>query len=83
MALNASTLSNLIKNGLLSGGIATETGGQLQNTCDSIAESIVDHFKDDQVVQIPIGAVIVSVTGGSGAPAVGVPNAAPIDCVVS
>ena len=38
--------------------------------------------KGDQVkVQIPAGAVIVSVSGGSGAPAVGVPNGAPIDCV--
>ena len=36
--------------------------------------------KDDAVkVTIPSGTFIVSVSGGSGAPAVGVPNSAPID----
>lgn len=90
MALNASQLSDLIKNGLLSGGIATEsdpvTGDPsplLQETCNSIAQSIIDHFLSNQVVQIPTGSVIVSVSGGGGAPAVGVPNAAPINCIVS
>lgn len=36
---------------------------------------------DDSVeIEIPVGAVIVSVTGGSGAPAVGVSNTTPIKC---
>lgn len=35
---------------------------------------------DDVEVEIPAGSVIVSVSGGSGAPAVGVANATPIKC---
>lgn len=38
--------------------------------------------KGDRVkVQIPAGSVIISVSGGSGSPAVGVPNLNPIDCM--
>lgn len=90
MPLNAAALSDLIKNQLLAGGVATETdpvtsdpSPLLQETCDAIADSIVDHVVANQLVQIPIGTVVVSVTGGSGAPAVGILNAAPITCDVS
>jgi len=41
-----------------------------------------DELKADynnHIHQIPIGEVIIDVTGGSGAPAVGVPNSTPID----
>jgi len=90
MPLNAAVLSDLIKAQLLAGGVATETdpvtgdpSTLLQETCDAIAESIVDHVVANQLVTIPAGAVIVSVTGGSGSPAVGVPNISPIPCDVS
>jgi len=41
-----------------------------------------DELKEDynsHIHQIPIGEVITDVTGGGGAPAVGIPNVAPID----
>ena len=46
--------------------------------CDKLAKAIVDNLE----VKIPMSQVITKVSGGSGAPAVGVPNAAPIDCEV-
>jgi hypothetical protein len=38
--------------------------------------------KGDKVkVQIPVASVVIAVAGGSGAPAIGTPNPAPIDCL--
>ncbi len=46
--------------------------------CDKLAQAIVDSLE----VKIPVSQVIIQVAGGSGAPAVGTPNPAPIDCEV-
>ena len=46
--------------------------------CDRLAKVIVDNLD----VKIPASQVITQVTGGSGAPALGVPNPSPIDCEV-
>ena len=46
--------------------------------CDKLAQAIVDNLE----VEIPASQVITQVTGGSGAPAVGVPNPSPIECEV-
>ena len=46
--------------------------------CDKLARAIVENLE----VKIPAAQVIVQVTGGSGAPAVGTPNPAPIECEV-
>ena len=46
--------------------------------CEKLAKAIVDNLE----VKIPASQVITQVTGGSGAPAVGVPNPSPIDCEV-
>jgi len=46
--------------------------------CDKLAKAIVDNLD----VKIPASQVITQVTGGSGAPAVGIPNPSPIDCEI-
>ena len=46
--------------------------------CDKLAQAIVDNLE----VKIPASQVIIQVTGGGGAPAVGVPNPSPIECEV-
>jgi len=46
--------------------------------CDKLAQVIVDNLE----VKIPASQVITQVTGGGGAPAVGVPNPSPIECEV-
>ncbi len=54
----------------------------------AISDEVVKHIKDTLVitgatVKIPASAVIISVSGGTGAPAVGVPNPTPIDCEIN
>ena len=46
--------------------------------CEKLAKAIVDNLE----VKIPVSQVITQVTGGGGAPALGVPNPSPIDCEV-
>ncbi len=46
--------------------------------CDKLAKTIVENLE----VKIPAAQVIVQVAGGSGAPAVGVPNPSPIYCEI-
>jgi hypothetical protein len=46
---------------------------------DAVAKSAIDHINDNLQIQIPAGTVIVEVTGGSGAPAVGIKNTTPIN----
>lgn len=46
--------------------------------CQKLARAIVENIE----VKIPAAQVIIQVAGGSGAPAVGTPNPAPIDCEV-
>ncbi len=50
----------------------------IDDFCDKLAKAIVDNLE----VKIPSSQVIIQVTGGSGAPAVGVPNPTPINCEV-
>ena len=46
--------------------------------CDKLAKAIVENLE----VKIPASQVITQVTGGSGAPAIGIPNPSPIDCEI-
>jgi len=46
--------------------------------CEKLAKAIVDNLE----VKVPMSQVITKVSGGSGSPAVGVPNTSPIDCEV-
>ena len=50
----------------------------IDDFCDQLAQAIVANLE----VKIPSAQVIVQVSGGGGAPAIGMPNAAPIDCEI-
>ena len=50
----------------------------IDDFCEKLAKAIVDNLE----VKIPSSQVIIQVSGGSGAPAMGVPNPAPINCEV-
>jgi len=50
----------------------------IDDFCEKLAQAIVENLE----VKIPASQVITEVTGGSGAPALGVPNPTPIDCEV-
>jgi len=50
----------------------------IDDFCDKLAKAIVDNLE----VKIPSAQVITQVSGGGGAPALGFPNADPIDCEV-
>lgn len=45
---------------------------------DALAKAIVKNLE----ISIPVGKVIVTVSGGAGAPAVGIKNLTPIKCGV-
>ena len=67
MALTGSQIKSAIRN-----------IDNIDEFCDKLARAIVENLQ----VNIPASQVIVQVTGGSGAPAVGTPNPAPIECEV-
>jgi actin-like ATPase involved in cell morphogenesis len=48
----------------------------IDDYCNKLARAINRNLE----AEIPAGSVIVQVTGGSGAPAVGVSNSSPITC---
>lgn len=50
------------------------------NNVDDYCEKLAQAINRNLEVEIPATSVIVQVSGGSGAPAVGVPNTSPITC---
>ncbi len=53
---------------------------QQSDNIDDFSERLAAAINENLHVEIPAGQVIISVSGGSGAPAVGTPNPAPIVC---
>ena len=82
MAMNGKDLGDAIFKELKEFTIEAENKEQAQESVKKIWEKIgkiiVEHITNNIEIQIPSASVIVSVTGGSGAPAVGTPNTTPI-----
>jgi len=57
---------------------AIQNMDNIDDFCEKLAQAIVNNLE----VKIPASQVITEVSGGSGAPALGVPNPTPIDCEV-
>lgn len=75
MALDKAGLITALTNAFGDVGAGTTA----ESKANDIADAIDDYVKTALVqATIPAGAVIVSVTGGGGAPAVGIPNATPL-----
>lgn len=49
---------------------------------ENLADAFIEYILDNIEVEIPAGSIVGSVTGGSGAPAVGIPNNTSIKCRV-
>lgn len=82
MAMNGVTLGDDIAAKLYASNASQEAKDNVKAIWEEVGKVIVKHIKDNLVVNIPSGAVIVQVTGGSGAPAVGVANVNPITVTV-
>jgi len=54
-----------------------------EDAMDALADAIVTYLLDNLEVKIPIAGVVDTVSGGSGAPAVGIANLKTISCEVS
>ena len=57
---------------------AIQNADNIDLFCEKLAKAIVDNLE----VKIPASQVITQVSGGGGAPAIGVPNPTPINCEV-
>jgi hypothetical protein len=79
MALNETTLASALK-GIYAEMRDSASGSPKDDDwfAEKMAKAITDQIK---TAEIASGKVIVSVSGGSGAPAVGVANPAPIQVV--
>ena len=53
------------------------------DAAQAMAEAIIGYLKSNLEVKIPADEVIISVIGGSGAPAIGAANPTKIDCEIS
>lgn len=84
MTLATSALKSAITNLLTTikdwdGSSGKDRDDAINKIADDLSDAIETHIKTALVTcSIPTGTVIVQVTGGSGTPAVGVPNPTPI-----
>ncbi len=91
MALDNSRLSTAIKDALLAGGIANDdvdpdNPGEdppLTQLCDAIASAIVTEITGNLEIKVPGSTYVDTVTGGSGAPAVGIKKVGTTTCSVA
>lgn len=77
MAMNGSDLGDRIAAIITSSDASDDVKNSIKALWEKIGKEIVKEVKNAEIT-IPSGSVITSVSGGSGAPAVGVPNPAPI-----
>ena len=82
MAMNGKTLGDDIfsklKDFSISSDNESDAQGSVKKMWEKIGDVIVEHIKNNLDVQVPSASVVISVTGGSGAPAVGSTNTTPI-----
>lgn len=84
MSLTKEGLATVIKKKMATIPIAdAESPGDQNAGLDALAAAISEYIVDNLEVKIPAGGVITTVTGGSGALAVGINNPAPISCEIS
>lgn len=83
MALSGKDLGDAIANAITASDASNEAKEAVKKVWEDIGKEICDYIVSNIDIKIPSGSVITAVSGGSGAPAVGTPNASPIDCSVS
>lgn len=83
MALNGKSMGDAIAAAITASDASSDAKAAVKKVWEDIGDAICDYIVANIDVKIPQGSVITAVSGGSGAPAVGTPNAAPLDCTVS
>lgn len=77
MAMNGKDLGDRIAEIITDSNATAEMKAQIKQIWEKIGAEIVKEVKNADIT-IPSASVIIAVSGGSGAPAVGTPNPAPI-----
>ena len=80
MALSASKTGQKIANLVAASDAPADVKQKIVKLWTDIMGAVYEDIKSDMSITIPSGSVITAVSGGSGSPAVGTPNVAPIDC---
>lgn len=80
MALNATKTGKSIADLIIASDAPDDAKAIITKLWQDIIDVLYTDIKADFDIKIPVTSVIVAVSGGSGSPAVGTPNAAPIDC---
>ena len=84
--MNKTVMANAIVDKITNFSISedeTDTNTKVKKLWEDISEIIINHIVDNIDIQIPMQSVITTVSGGSGAPAVGVKNVNPIKLEVT
>ena len=81
MALNGTALKSLMVSNLQA--LGRETQHIDDAGLEAIANAVVTHILTSAVITIVAGQVVIQVSGGSGAPAVGVPNVGAETCLIT
>ena len=83
MALNGKAMGDAVAAAITASDASIEAKAAVKKVWEDVGDAICDYIVANIEVKIPAGSVIIMVSGGSGAPAVGAPNASPIGCTVS
>ena len=83
MALDGKKLGDDLADLVLSSDAPAFMKEKIKKQWEDIGEVIVNHILDNIEITVPSGEVIIAVSGGSGAPAVGTPNPSPISTDVA
>lgn len=81
MALEGTALKSLIISNLQA--LGRNVSEIDQDAMGAIANAIVTHILTSSVITIVSGQVVIQVTGGSGAPAIGIPNTGAETCLIT
>lgn len=82
MALSSTKTGKKVADIILASDAPDDMKAKITKLWQDIMDAIYTDIKSDMVVTVPQSSVIISVAGGSGAPATGTPNPAPIQCGV-
>lgn len=81
MAMDGNGLGDDIADMILDVNAPADMKQLIKTMQENIYKRVIEEVKA-ATITIPAGSVIIAVTGGSGAPAVGTPNPSPIQCSI-
>lgn len=76
--MNKDVLGEALANVIIDDKASDEMKARITALWKSLADVIISHIKDNAVISVPTGEVVISVTGQ----ATGTANPKPIDCTI-